>query len=731
MAIITVYAVLRATTTEPEDEAGPRLLTTMAIQVGEEVAGELARREQARIFKAELKAQGKTPAKIARMPGADEDHLDRRAMRVLNQRLRQGEATKWTKECAAIGQKLIRLMAAAGSVTITRKKGRGPRPYLLALSHEMAERLKDLRVREEANIPPRRSPMLYPPRRWTYDEEDNASGGYWTFSSPLIREDHHGHTATLKFQKRLGPLTVTPISWLDRAALDILGATRWRINKRVFDVMYEDTMRRPPPKKVPAWAKIQKNPKFKAAIAAESHDLSIVDQLVAAKALQNEEAIYFPYNRDYRGRCYPLPMSGPNPVANNSGRSLLEFADGEPLGVGGLYWLLIHVANCAGKDKIPHAGRVRWVNDSRDNIIASARAPLETEWWRTQDRKPWALLAACFELAAAWQHESGDPTQHISHLPIPLDATCSAIQHFAAMTGDEVVAEWVNMGGAQTVQDIYRVVADDVIQILRASSENKHARLWLPEFEKAGRQFCKQPTFTALYGSKKDGVRKQIREVVNDRNVIPDKAKREALEELDALNYIAGIVFDEREKRLQPRLVAARDWLQDTASKLAQHGIAFEWITPTGSRCRQSVYKEKRVEYESTTMGKLTSLAPDHDAGLDAAEQRLKASANFVHSLDSAHLSLTVIGAFMESGGRIKSFGMVHDSFSTHAANVDTLARVLRQRFRDMYKFDVLGQTFALISAEHPEVKIDDPREVLGRGNLDLDLLLTNPYFFN
>ena len=44
---------------------------------------------------------------------------------------------------------------------------------------------------------------------------------------------------------------------------------------------------------------------------------------------------------------------------------MLKFADAKPLGKRGLYWLKVHLANFAGKDKMSFDDRAQYVNDNR------------------------------------------------------------------------------------------------------------------------------------------------------------------------------------------------------------------------------------------------------------------------------------------------------------------------------------------------------------------------------
>jgi len=58
-------------------------------------------------------------------------------------------------------------------------------------------------------------------------------------------------------------------------------------------------------------------------------------------------------------------------------------------------------------------------------------------------------------------------------------------------------------------------------------------------------------------------------------------------------------------------------------------------------------------------------------------------SPNFVHSMDAAHLTLTVNEAARQG---ITSLAMIHDDYGTHAADAPRLAAIIRETFVRMYE---------------------------------------------
>jgi len=53
-------------------------------------------------------------------------------------------------------------------------------------------------------------------------------------------------------------------------------------------------------------------------------------------------------------------------------RGLLSFEEGKALGVEGLYWLKLQIANLWGHDKLSNDGRVQFVEANLDMVNAAA-----------------------------------------------------------------------------------------------------------------------------------------------------------------------------------------------------------------------------------------------------------------------------------------------------------------------------------------------------------------------
>ena len=77
-------------------------------------------------------------------------------------------------------------------------------------------------------------------------------------------------------------------------------------------------------------------------------------------------------------------------------------------------------------------------------------------------------------------------------------------------------------------------------------------------------------------------------------------------------------------------------------------------------------------------------------------------------------------------------FTAVHDSYWTHACDVDEMNEVLRAKFVDLYSQPLLEQLLSSFKQQYPEVEWDDTPELQlpKQGELDIDLVKKSVYFF-
>ncbi|KAK5115610.1 hypothetical protein LTR85_009781 [Meristemomyces frigidus] len=469
-------------------------------------------------------------------------------------------------------------------------------------------------------------------------------------------------------------------------------------------------------------------------------------QLEIARAVVNE-TLYFPHSLDFRGRAYPIP-----PYLNHMGadnvRGLLVFAEGKELGATGLRWLKIHLATAAGFDKASLDERVQYTEAHLDDIYDSVRNPLGGRRWWLQAEDAWQTLAACFELTAAL--DSPDPTKFLSTIPVQQDGTCNGLQHYAALGGDMVGAKQVNLEPGDRPVDVYTAVAEAVKDEVRKDAEQGN-----PVAQKLHghitRKCVKQPVMTNVYGVTFFGAKEQVKKQLDV--LFPNVGNVHASDNINLpmmSHYVATKIF----KSLGSMFTGAQaiqHWLGQCADRIAtcltpeqirqltsdanspealakskpgpkpkgkkkksdaektdglvtSEGSGYSdrialasakplfkstvvWTTPLRLPVVQPYRKSKSAEIKTN----LQSIHLQEPQVWDPVSKRKQLQAfppNFIHSLDATHMLLSALRC-NELG---MTFASIHDSFWTHACDVDQLSVVLRDAFVEMHSEDIIGR---------------------------------------
>lgn len=637
----------------------------------------------------------------------------------------KGAKLVWPAEVKSkVGALLIELLITSTGLfqAVTETKRARKRTYLV-LTPDTQKAVDEMHGRCSL-LSPVHLPMVVPPKPWT----GVFNGGYLRRRLPLVKTDNHNFLEELRHVEM--PAVYD--------AVNALQATAWRINPGVLAVMKQawegggGLGELPPRENLPLPAKpvdiatndeARKKWRRKAAEVYEenarlvSKRLSVIRKLQIAERFKAEPALYFPHVLDWRGRVYPV-SSDVTPQADDAGRALLTFAEGKPLGETGAWWLAVHIANCFGVDKVSFGERVAWVEQNSDKLLDSAMFPLDgMRFWCTAD-KPWQALAACFE----WAGFAMQGKEYVSRLPVAVDGSCNGLQNFSAMMLDEVGGAATNLVPSDTPQDIYQRVADEVKLRVYADMQGGDnvtmAKVWLGKIDRA---LVKRPVMTLPYGATRYGMRDQLFA----------EAKKLGLdlgpEPFDACIYLSNVVYH----AIGTVVVAARqamDWLQEAARVVAKNGLPVRWTAPQGFVVLQD-YRVQRGRQVRVTLGgrpALLTLNVDTDR-VDSRRQALGISPNFVHSCDAAHLMHTVV---LCVGEGIKSFGMIHDSYATVAADAEALSRLLRQAFVEQYSGDVLGKFRAELIEQLPPELVEELPEMPERGALDISCVLGSDYFF-
>eukprot|EP00250_Pteridium_aquilinum_P021406 c25112_g1_i1 orf=168-3746(+) len=568
-------------------------------------------------------------------------------------------------------------------------------------------------------------PMLVKPLPW----QGYKRGGHLVLPTCIMRT--HGAKELRETLKRTPKRQLTAVF----DALDILGATKWRINTRIFKIVEKiweeggriaDLVDRddvPEPQKpqtddaevLKKWRwEVLKVKRINRELHSQRCDIEL--KLSVARQMKNEECFYYPHNIDFRGRAYPM-----HPHLNHLGsdmcRGLLEFAEGCPLKDTGFRWLKIHLTNLYGNgvDKLSFDGRVAFVDENMEDILDSARRPLEGNRWWLRAEDPFQCLATCMEISDALS--SPNVEKFISRLPVHQDGSCNGLQHYAALGRDVLGAESVNLTAQEKPADVYTDIALRVKGLLEkdfsVESLSESAKLLHSEVD---RKLVKQTVMTSVYGVTYVGARDQIMNRLQERHAIDDDKKTFSVSCYAAKTTLAalGEMFE------AARIIMG--WLGDCAKIIASHNQPVKWKTPLGLPVVQPYRRLERITVKTS----LQNLAIIDANGTKVLVKRQKTAfpPNFVHSLDSTHMMMTAI-ACKKLG---LTFAGVHDSFWTHAGEVDKMNVVIREKFVELYSQPILENLLKSFEESFPDVRFPP---VPARGDFDLREVLRASYFFN
>lgn len=271
-------------------------------------------------------------------------------------------------------------------------------------------------------------------------------------------------------------------------ALDKMQRTPWKLNKRVFDAIVENSH-----------LFIADNKNLSEREKGKAFAFNYI--IKKASLTYNMNKFYQGLDCDYRGRYYTIE-SGFEYQGEDISRGMMMFYEGKPLGSNGNFWLAIHTATSFNKsyhineipewagrdedgnlvidykthlkteqlesisvDKMALEDQAKWTFNNIEQII---KLGMEGSFWTEEDRdynekflaeKPVTFLACCVE----WYNYSIEGDDYVSHLPIPIDAHSSGWQHLSSCTLDEQTGKYVGLIPSEIPVDFYVSVAKGVI----------------------------------------------------------------------------------------------------------------------------------------------------------------------------------------------------------------------------------------------------------------------------
>jgi DNA-directed RNA polymerase len=664
----------------------------------------------------------------------------------------------------------------------------------LAPTPETLDWIKD-NVEQASLFAPIYEPMVVPPIRWAQNRV--IGGGYLTNFVPALK--------MVKTRKQTSSASIAEAEMpAVYHALNAVQETAWRIRKPILDILMHcyksqlsmgglpefrplDLPPQPEKEKDPEahrmWRKDAKVV-YEKNLSNASKAAGIAANLNTANKLKDYEAIYMPYQLDFRGRVYCVPQLSPQ--GEDYVKGLLEFSEGKPLGSEeAVYWMMVHIANLFGVDKVSFDERVKWVQDHMTQLLDCAENPYAYRMWEEAD-KPFQALAACYEL----EGYAKDGINHVCRMPVALDGSCSGLQNLGMALACEVTGKSVNLIPADKPADIYQEVANKVIAMCQKAcryediengtttieevareavrkyyfengtkpSDKKWLKFWnklqQPKTSRAKdelgdaarkeyalvtesyawlkfgitRKVTKRSVMTFPYGSKEFGFREQLLDDIirPARAATPDNEWPFKDDGHSACVVLAKFIF----KAVQETVVKAAeamDWMQQSAKLVARQQRPVTWITPLGFPVMQDYRNLKSKEIDTILNGKRYRLTVvDETLDVNVKKSANSISPNVVHSLDASHLMLTVAMGHKEG---LRSFALIHDSFGVHPSDTPRFFKVIREAFLTLYTAtDVFEDLYKQFQEQIP---VDEELpELPTKGNLKREAILDSLYAF-
>ena len=394
---------------------------------------------------------------------------------------------------------------------------------------------------------------------------------------------------------------------------------------------------------------------------------------------RSQDGYYFPVTLDARGRMY-YRGGILSPQGVDFCKAAFQFANKEELGTDGFTAICIHTANVFGNDKLSTNDRRNWVRDNWVSIIeCETHHDIRT---RFGGADVFQALVAAKEIQAInkWLNQGNNIQQFKSGLVCHQDGTCNGLQHMAAVTGDRATAVAVNCVAStysDKPKDVYGLVAEAA---LKYSSNDEVLDL----ISRYGRDMAKNPVMVTSYGATEATIVKNTASYLARKQAKVGVAGVIAESYLSAINEVAGAVT----QLTNSIKICVNDALTENPDK-----TKFTWVTADGFHA----YTEYRDEEQfRVRAGKLAArLRGLGKAPMDKVKTAGAMAPNFIHSIDATHLRMIVRACDHD-------LVTVHDSIGSRPNNYFQTARVIREKFAVVHKYDALGNLCSEMGQDKP-----------------------------
>ncbi len=451
---------------------------------------------------------------------------------------------------------------------------------------------------------------------------------------------------------------------------------------------------------------------------------------------------YQQYTTDNRGRIYPL-SAYLNELNSDNAKGMLTFYEGKPLGSTGKNQLYHHIANMYGEDKLTHANKVKFIEKEYYNFVAMGKNPYNAIGWMEAE-EPFQFISAVMELAKLDAHwvAGGKVEDFISHTICYRDGSNNGLQWLFSLAKDDKHAHLVNVKPTTDNKpgDMYSHVAVQVKETMheeaqkanslafeyydiyykgieklrnrcriselnadpKADFKRKVVRWYQRRYKeqlkltdiiywdkatfthKEWRKIVKRNVMTYGYSATKQGMGEQIIQDTRDiDNVYLSNKQHSAARQLGSLVYTT---IESQFPMVSDTMKLFKD---NCGLYMSQTGKQYSHTTLISNfPFTQKYVKFKTIEVKVTDglyieQADKTCIWKDNImvhikselAEININKAKSGISPNTIHNLDSLHLMLVVDDC---------NFDIVsaHDSYGSHACNVEIMQKVIREKFK-------------------------------------------------
>nr|P33541.2 RecName: Full=Probable DNA-directed RNA polymerase [Neurospora intermedia]CAA36326.1 RNA polymerase [Neurospora intermedia] len=402
---------------------------------------------------------------------------------------------------------------------------------------------------------------------------------------------------------------------------------------------------------------------------------------------------YLNVNIDWRGRIYTqsfyLDYQG-----SELSLALINLFEGKKLDEKGLFFFYVYGANIyndGGKfSKKSFQDRFNWVVENLDNIIAMDKEFI------LKAESPTLFAAFCLTMRKLKEN----PDYPVFN-PIFLDATCSGVQHFAAMLLDLELGKYVNLiNSGESVNDFYSQLIPAINKAINESAEKKFKNLKFSDIS-LNRSLLKKVIMTKSYNVTTYGITEQLKsklekveKIVISKGkeikvydyLVPTKNGDFVVLDTFEVETLASIINDNIFNQF-PKLHSIYDYLTRLAKIYLKLDIPLSWSTPDGLELTQRYNLSKVKKLTINFLGKnRTAVLRSWVNEKDSRREVQAIIPNIIHSLDASHLTM-IIDSW-------DSYILpIHECFGTHPNDMYKLAEQVRECFILLYsKNDFLNK---------------------------------------